>query len=49
MYKDDFESDYDFDPYENVELSQKEKTIEFLAISLSAGLLLACFMKVLFF
>ncbi len=37
------------DPFEDVELSQKEQLIEILAVGMVALLLLACIAKVLFF
>lgn len=48
MYYDD-DTDLNFDPYEKVELGQKERIIEFLAVGMSFGLLAACFLKVMFF
>ncbi len=37
------------DPFEDVELTQKERIIEIMAVSTVALLLLACMSKVLFF
>ena len=37
------------DRFKNVELTQKEKLIEFLAVAMAALLLLACIAKVLYF
>jgi len=35
-------------PFEKVELSQKEQLIEFIAIGIAVLLLFGCFMKVMF-